>query len=142
LNFYLDASIAVSLFLRDVHTVSADGWIERAEGSIILSDFCAVEVAAVISRAVRTGRLSSAEAQATLTDFDEWRSKTTVPHHVGAADVACAERLVRDFATKLAAADALHLAAAMNAGASLVTFDDRLAEAAQLQGAGVVRLGR
>ncbi|MGP0060221.1 MAG: PIN domain-containing protein, partial [Beijerinckiaceae bacterium] len=42
------------------------------------------------------------------------------------------------FATKLAAADALHLAAAMNAGASLVTFDGRLAEAARMQGVGVV----
>jgi len=141
LSFHLDASFIVSLFLRDAHTFEADHWIERAVGSVIVSDFCAVEFAAVVSHGVRTGRLSPAEAEATLTDFDEWRSKSSVLHHVGTADFARADRLVRDFATKLAAADALHLAAAMNAGASLVTFDDRLAEAARMQGMGVLRLG-
>ena len=43
----------------------------------------------------------------------------------------CAETLVRDFATKLLAPDALHLASAMQAGAVLVTFDERLANAAR-----------
>ncbi len=47
---------------------------------------------------------------------------------------------MRDFATKLAAADALHLAAAMNACAKLATFDKRLAEAAKTRGAEVVTL--
>lgn len=44
------------------------------------------------------------------------------------------ERLVRDFSTKLAAAAALHLASAKNAGATLATFNVRLAEAALAQG--------
>ena len=42
--------------------------------------------------------------------------------------------LVRDFTTKLTAPDALHLASAKNAGATLATLDVRLAEAARAQG--------
>jgi predicted nucleic acid-binding protein len=140
LNFYLDASFVVSLFVRDAHTHKADRWIEKAAGSIVLSDFCAVEFAAVMSRSARAGRLSQAEAHAVIADFDAWRSQVATSHYLGSADMTLADKLVRDFATKLAAADALHLAAAMNAGASLVTFDDRLAEAAAMQGVGIARL--
>jgi predicted nucleic acid-binding protein len=42
--------------------------------------------------------------------------------------------LVRDYSTKLTAADALHLASAKNGGARLATFDVRLAEAARAAG--------
>ena len=42
---------------------------------------------------------------------------------------------MRDFATKLTAPDALHLASAKNAGATLATLDARLVEAARGQGA-------
>ena len=47
-----------------------------------------------------------------------------------ANDYALAERIVRDPSSKLAAADALHLASAKNAGAAMATLDNRLAEAA------------
>jgi len=58
----------------------------------------------------------------------------------GRADFAAAELLVRDFATKLSAPDALHLASAKNAGAMLATLDARLAEAAHGQGVEVAEL--
>jgi predicted nucleic acid-binding protein len=57
------------------------------------------------------------------------------------SDFLLAERLIRDFSTKLAAADALHLASAKNAGATLATLDARLAEAAQGQGVALADLG-
>jgi predicted nucleic acid-binding protein len=46
---------------------------------------------------------------------------------------------VRDYSTKLSAPDALHLASAKNAGATLATFDARLADAARAQGVEVAR---
>ena len=58
----------------------------------------------------------------------------------GVDDFMLAERIVRDFATKLAAADALHLASAKNAGAALATFDLRLADAARMKGVKVAGL--
>jgi predicted nucleic acid-binding protein len=45
--------------------------------------------------------------------------------------MAVAGQLVRDFTTKLSAPDAIHLAITRHVGATLATFDDRLAEAAQ-----------
>lgn len=59
----------------------------------------------------------------------------------GAQDFALADQFVRDYATQLSAPDALHLAAAKNAGAALTTFDARLAEAARLQSVEVAELG-
>ena len=56
-------------------------------------------------------------------------------------DLDSADRLVRDFATKLSAPDALHLASAKNAGAAIATFDTRLADAARAQGVEVAELG-
>ena len=55
--------------------------------------------------------------------------------------VALADRVVRDLATKLAAADALHLATAKNAGAQLATFDQRLADGARMRGVELAGLG-
>jgi hypothetical protein len=55
-------------------------------------------------------------------------------------DTGLAATLVRDFATKLAAPYALHLAAAMNARARLVTFDSRLITAARMRNAAVDEL--
>ncbi|MGJ0454481.1 MAG: PIN domain-containing protein [Methylocystis sp.] len=59
---------------------------------------------------------------------------------MGGADFELALRLVRDFSTKLATPDALHLASAINLEASLVTFDARLKEAAAMRGMRVVEL--
>jgi predicted nucleic acid-binding protein len=57
------------------------------------------------------------------------------------SDFLLAERLVRDFATRLAAADALHLASAKNAGATLATLDVGLAEGTRGQGIVLAELG-
>lgn len=77
------------------------------------------------------------EARAILDDFDRLCMVCGSHVHSG-ADFDLAARLVRDFSTKLAAADALHLASAVNLDATLVTFDARLAEAAQVRGVGVL----
>jgi uncharacterized protein len=92
-----------------------------------------LEVSAVISRCLRVGRLTKRLAEGALLDFDAIRANCERLSH-GVGDFMLAERLIRDFATKLAAADALHLASAKTAGAALATFDARLAEAARGQG--------
>jgi predicted nucleic acid-binding protein len=82
---------------------------------------------------LRTGRLSPSEASAALASFDLLAARSRPLRH-GRADFEAAEKLVRDFTTKLAAPDALHLVSAKNAGAVLATFDARLADAARAQG--------
>jgi predicted nucleic acid-binding protein len=48
-------------------------------------------------------------------------------------DIALAKTIVRRFETKLGVPDALHLAVATNSGFTLVTLDQRLADAARMQ---------
>jgi uncharacterized protein len=76
--------------------------------------------------------LFPAQGLGALTLFEEWLSRTAAlvntTSHVEAAD-----RIVRDSDTKLSAPDGIHLAVTKRLGAVLVTFDQRLAAAAQLQ---------
>jgi predicted nucleic acid-binding protein len=137
---YLDASFVVSLFVTDVHTERADRWIADLKEEAIVSELCALEFAASVSRRVRMGRMTVRAAEEALTDFDDWRGRSTFSLPIDEADTGLAASLVRDFATKLAAADALHLAAAINARARLVTFDSRLITAARMRNAAVDEL--
>ena len=136
---YLDSSVLVSLLVADAHTEKANAWYSSLSATVIVSDLANLEVAAVFSRDMRIGRLSRAAVDAALLDFDAIRAGCERLGH-GAEDFLLAERIVRDFATKLAAADALHLASAINAHAALATFDARLADAARAKGADVVAL--
>ena len=130
---YLDASVLLSLLIADAHTASASAWYSELRATVVVSDFANLEVSAVASRHLRIGTLTLGQVDGALVDFDALRAGCErLPH--SATDFQLAERLVRDFSTKLSAPDALHLASAKNAGAALATFDARLAEAARGQG--------
>ncbi|MGO9423084.1 type II toxin-antitoxin system VapC family toxin [Roseiarcus sp.] len=137
---YLDASVLMSLLVADAHTEKAGGWYSGLTATVIVSDLANLEVSAVLSRHLRVGRLTHGGVEGALLDFDAMRADCERLSH-GAADFLLAQRVVRDFSTKLAAADALHLASAKNAGAALATLDARLAEAARRQGVEVTELG-
>ncbi len=137
---YFDASVLVSLLVADAHTEKASAWYSGLSATVVVSDLANLEVSAVLSRHLRVGRLSQGGVESALLDFDAMRANCERLSH-GAADFLLAERIVRDFSTKLAAADALHLASAKNAGATLATLDARLAEAARAHGVEVAAIG-
>jgi predicted nucleic acid-binding protein len=130
---YFDASVLLPLLIADAHTEKASAWYSGLSATVVVSDFANLEVNAVLSRHLRVGRLTQGEVENALLDFDAMRAHCERLSH-GPSDFLLAERLVHDFSTKLAAADALHLASAKNAGAALATFDARLAEAANGRG--------
>ena len=136
---YFDALALLPLLIADAHTEKASAWYSGLSATVIVSDFANLEVNAVLSRHLRVGRLTQGEVENALLDFDAMRANCERLSHA-ASDFLLAERLVRDFATKLAAADALHLASAKNAGATLATLDARLAEAARGQGVELAEL--
>jgi uncharacterized protein len=111
--------------------------LKAVDTAVIVADLAALEFSASISRFVRMGQLAGSDATTMLARFDEIRASSAQHAHDG-ADYRLADDLIRDFATKLAAPDALHLASALNLGATLVTFDQRLAEAARGRGAKVL----
>jgi uncharacterized protein len=137
---YFDASVLLPLLIADAQTEKASAWYSGLSATVVVSDFANLEVNAVLSRHLRVGRLTQGEVENALLDFDAMRANCERLSH-GPSDFLLAERLVRDFSTKLAAADALHLASAKNAGAALATFEARLAEAANGQGAALAELG-
>jgi predicted nucleic acid-binding protein len=128
-NHYLDTSVVVALLLADVHSSRAEAWLIRTKPAVVVSDFCAVEFAAVISRRVRMSGLSPAHASLALERLDEWLARAVQLVRGTPEQMVFAGQIVRDFATKLSAPDAIHLAIARHLGATLVTFDDRLAQA-------------
>ena len=137
---YFDASVLLPLLIADAHTEKASAWYSGLRTTVVVSDFANLEVSAVLSRHLRVGRLTQGEVENALLDFDAMRANCERLSHAS-SDFLLAERLVRDFATRLAAADALHLASAKNAGATLATLDVGLAEAARGQGIVLAELG-
>ena len=130
MSYYLDASVLVAAIVEEPGSAAARSWLGREIEDCIVGSFAAAEVAAALSRGFRTRRFTDAEARAALEDFDALR--VACENFSPAREtMEFAETLVRDFATKLLAPDALHLASAMQAGATLVTFDERLASAAR-----------
>ena len=133
MSIYFDTSAILSIILVDAHSETAGRWYRTMRASAIVSDLAGLEVFAVVSREFRAKRLTLVSANKALSDFEAFRAESERVT-CGPNEFVLAERLIRDFATKLSAPDALHLASAKNAGAALATFDARLAEAARGQG--------
>ena len=131
MNHYLDTSVVVALLLQDMHSSRADAWLIRTKPTLLVSDFCSVEFAAVVSRRVRMNGLTAENASLTLRRFDDWLTRPVQVIRCAPEQMAAAGQIVRDFTTKLSATDAIHLAITRHLGATLATFDDRLAEAAR-----------
>ena len=129
---YFDTSAILSIILVDANSEKAGRWYRAIRATTIVSDLASLEVCAVVSREFRARRLLRAHADKTLSDFEAFRTESE-RMTCGTNEFSLAERLIRGFSTKLSAPDALHLASAKNKGATLATFDARLAEAARVQ---------
>jgi predicted nucleic acid-binding protein len=138
MSYYLDTSVVVALVLRDSHTTKAEAWLEHAAPACVVSDFCALEFASVVSRQVRMSHLSTADGSAVLDVFDEWIAKTAQVVTSSGEHMEAASRMVRNFDTKLSTPDAIHLAVAKHHGLVLATFDERLGDAARRENVKIV----
>ncbi len=83
------------------------------------------------------GRLGAQERLGAEQNFDLWLAQQPEPMMPVVDDFVAARALVQTAQVALRAADALHLAVCLRIGASLATFDIRLAEAAAHFGAPV-----
>ncbi len=133
MTIYGDTPALAAAVLNEPMSADVREFFKRTTEPVIVSDFARLEFGAVVSRAARTRRFDPAAASRALAGFDLFSAASRPMRH-GRADFDLAEKLVRDFGTKLSAPDALHLASAKNAGAVLATYDVRLAEAARAGG--------
>lgn len=136
MSIYLDASAILPSLLGEATSDRLEQFFASHRARLV-SDFAAAEVAAALSRLVRTRTLHASDADARLADFDTWRVATTHPVDLQAVDARLAGTYVRRFDLMLHAPDALHLAIARRVDATLVTLDRRMARAAEELGIAV-----
>lgn len=138
LRTYLDTSVLVGLFTMDPASERADAAM-RVEGiQAILSDWAKAEFASAVAIKVRVGVITAAGAQAAFAGIDAWTAQSAQPAAMIASDLAAVTTWLRRLDLNLRAPDAIHIAIAQRLGATLLTFDARMREAAQALGCPVL----
>jgi predicted nucleic acid-binding protein len=138
--FYLDSSVVVALIVNEPHSPRVDAWCAaRAGEEIALSRWVETEVAAALSgkaRLERAGDRLLAEARSRFAEV--LRSSRRLPIYAVHFDLAT--RFASQPDTRLRSGDALHLAIAAEAAATLCTLDRRQADAAAILGVSYERI--
>jgi uncharacterized protein len=134
-SVYLDTSVMIALFIdSDPFTERAKACIASNPDSLIVSDFAAAEFASAVARLTRTRRLTTDDATVLFGTFDAWKARTTEMANATTPDIAAAAAVLRRLDLNLRAPDAINIAVADRLGATLATFDDRMAAAARALG--------
>ena len=126
MSLSLDTSVILSHFVDDANTERADALLAGISEPVVISDLCATEFAAGLSRLVRMRELGHAAAVATFSNFDIWSGQIVQREAIARADWAAAERLLRRLDLPLLTPDMLHVAVAARLGTRLATFDRRM----------------
>ena len=134
MSLYLDTSVIIPLILPDALVGRAEEFRASIRDALIVSDYAGVEFSSVLARRVRAGELSGEDGEKALEVFDLWRNRRARRAKIEADDIAHAEMHVRIFNLNLRGPDAIHIAITQRLGATLVTFDKRMAAAARVLG--------
>ena len=137
---YLDTSAAVPLFVREPASKAVDAWLESCTDPIISSDWIVTEFASALSIKVRRGEINARQARAAWKDFDAFCNSGLRLLPVSRKAFRQAAMMALNAPSGLRSGDSLHLAMALEAGASgLSTADDTLENNAKAKGLNVIR---
>ena len=137
---YLDTSVAVALFMPEAKTASIKDWYATATDPIISADWIVTEFASALSIRQRRGDIAAPGARAVWREFESFRGVGLRLAPVTRDAFENAARMTRDSASGLRAGDALHLAVALELGASsLATADAVLDANARRHGLATIR---
>lgn len=134
MSVYLDASVLVSLFIRDEMTERARSALRTHPGPVTVSDWTLAEAASAIARAVRARVLDREAARQAIAAMDLWISRAADRVEVLSADIREAELIIRSLGTTLKAPDALHVTVARRLDLPLLSFDAAMARDAAALG--------
>jgi predicted nucleic acid-binding protein len=132
---YLDASALVAAVTREPKTDVVLALMSRDE-EFAISEWCVTEVASALATKVRTKQILSQDRDRARAGFEAAREQLTLLP-VAARDFRLAAGFINDAPGPLRSGDALHLAIAGHHGATVVTLDRRMAEAANALGIAV-----
>ena len=122
---YLYTSFVAPLVIAEDTSNAVEAFVLKLKpGELVTSLWTQVEFASLVSRKVRMGELSAAEAEAVCREFERMLSESFELLVPSAADFSTAARYLEIPKTGLRAGDALHLAVAANHGAKkILTLD-------------------
>lgn len=129
---YFDTSYLAPLILQEATSEKVEAFfVKLPTGQLYVSHWTRVEFASLIAREVRLGGLTERDALHAIGQFDELVAASFHVLAPSVSDYELAKGYVQNFATKLRAGDALHLAIASNNGAKMLyTLDEGLLSAA------------
>ena len=138
---YLDTSVLVAALIDENKTAQAQTWLaNQPEGELAISEWVVTEFSSALSLKVRTGQINENHRAIVLATFT--RLSTDSLHVLSLSGYHC--RTAAHFADRhelgLRAGDALHLAVAVEHGATIVTLDRTMADAASALGIGALLL--
>jgi predicted nucleic acid-binding protein len=137
---YLDTSAAVPLFVREPASAAVDAWLESCTDPIISSEWIVTEFASALSIKVRRGEINARQARAAWKDFDAFCNSGLRLLPVSRKAFKDAAMMALNASSGLRSGDSLHLAMALEAGASgLSTADESLENNAKAMGLNVIR---
>ena len=122
---YLDTSFVAPLVIAEDTSNAVEAFVLKLKpGELATSLWTQVELASLISRKVRMGELSTAEAESVRREFERMLSESFELLVPSAADFVAAAKYLEVPKTGLRSGDALHLAIAANHGArKILTLD-------------------
>jgi predicted nucleic acid-binding protein len=133
---YVDTSVLVAALTDETGTERAETFLAGAEpGELAIDAWVLTEFSSALSMKVRTGQLAPGQRSQVLTGFTRLIAESFDILPIAVATFAAAARIADQHALGLRAGDALHLAAAIEAGATLVSFDKRLVDGGTALGA-------
>lgn len=137
---YLDTSAAVPLFVPEPASAAVDAWLDACADPLVSSDWIVTEFASALSLKVRRREIDARQAAAAWGEFRDFRQSGLRLLPVSRKAFELAADLVREKGSGLRAGDSLHLAMALEAGASgIATADDTLDRNAKAKGMNVHR---
>jgi predicted nucleic acid-binding protein len=137
---YLDTSVAVGIFVPELKSANILRWFGTCTDTIVSADWIVTEFASALSIKVRRGSITAEDAEAAWTEFELFRRTGLRLAPVSRYTFAAAASLARDATSGLRSGDSLHLAMALEIGASAIaTEDDTLDANARKHGLTVIR---
>ena len=132
---YVDTSVIVALLTVEPKTSAVTAWYAGLRDAPISSDWLRTEFASAISIKLRTGQLSETNAKRVHKEFELLAAGGLRLAPVSRSAYSQAAKIVKSHQHGLRAGDSLHLAVALELGAShMATLDGTLAENAKRKG--------
>ncbi|WFR99606.1 type II toxin-antitoxin system VapC family toxin [Rhizobium tumorigenes] len=133
--FYIDTSVMVAALMEEASTSRAQIWLSaQVEGALAISDWTVTEYSSALSMKLRTRQIQGEHRSLALSTFNRVVADSFITLSASRQHFEAAARLRDRHELGIRAADALHLAIAMDASATLVTFDHLLQRAASSLG--------